>query len=76
MGVGDVLAHNITSLFVDLCLWTYHLYSFTARASGGLHDVHVLIIRALTLNTEFSIVIWENVGFWAKVKFSRPLKHF
>ena len=70
MRVRDVLANNISWFLFDLGLLTNDLDSLATRTSRWLHDVHMFVSRGLSVKTELSILIWEDVSLWTKTPFT------
>jgi hypothetical protein len=66
MGVRNILADDLSILFIDLGIGSDDFNAFSARTSTWLHDVHVFVARSFSINTELSIVIREYICFWTE----------
>lgn len=46
----------------------YHTNSTAATGSGGLHDIHVLVVAHFSLVAPSLVVLWEQISGWAYFK--------
>ena len=68
MRIGNILANYISLALVYLGLLANDLDAFAARAGRWLHDVHVLVASALSLDAELAVVVGEDVRLWTEVE--------
>ena len=76
MWIRDISRTYIPSFFCDLSFLAHYFNSFAARTSRWLEYVHVFIARSFSVDTELTIIIWEDVCFRTKTVLVRTtLEH-
>ena len=76
MGIRNVLWDDIAVFLVNLGFGPNDLDTFAARTGRRFHDVHMFITWTFTFDTEFTVILREDIRLRAKVKFTCSLEHF
>ena len=75
MRITDVLGYYITWLALNFLLLANNLDTSSARRGTRLHYVHMLVIFCFSIHAEFTIVIGEQVSFWAEIELREDSAH-
>ena len=66
MWVWDILRTNVPTFFCHLGFLTNNFDSLSAGAGARFQYIHMFIAWGFSINTEFTIIIWENICFRTK----------